>query len=230
MRWQFLLSVQGYELPQQHALTVKLCADAKPFEVLQAMLSKHPADADGAEVNFAPTVCRVDFISHTIGQELISVVSDWNEGLASPEARSDLFSKLDKYKNHIAQLIDYSTPVLFALSTVGVLRFLYPVEIYGNPMTVGAAVGLMTWLVLSLIAIYLSEKLSSSIAKAAYSAVDNYGMYSIFRLTNGDENRKLKIDRANQKHIRSFIVMAFFSFALNVGAGIFTACYWPSKV
>lgn len=194
MRWQFLLAVQGYELPQQHALTVKLCADAKPIEVLQAMLSKHPAEDDGSSVSFAPTVCRVDFISHTVGQELISVVEDWNSGLERPESRSGIFIKLDRYKDRIASFIDYSTPVLFALATVGVLRAMHPTSVYQHPMTVGVAVGLMTWLVCSLIAIYLSEKVSARIAKAAYQAIDKYGMYAMFRLTNGDENRRQKVN------------------------------------
>ena len=228
MRWQFLLTVQGYELPQQHALTVKLCADAKPIEVLQAMLSKHPTEDEGSTISFAPTVCRVDFISHTIGQELISVVEDWNSGLERPDSRSGTFIKLDKYKDRIAEVIDYSTPVLFALSTIGALRAMHPAMTYQNQMTVGVAVGLMTWLVCSLIAIYLSEKVSGRIAKAAYHAIDKYGMYSMFRFTNGDENRRQKVDATNRKHIRTFVISTAISFALNVAAGVFTAVYWPT--
>jgi len=227
MRWQFLLAVQGYELPQQHALTVKLCADAKPIEVLQAMLSKHPAEDDGSTISFAPTVCRVDFISHTIGQELISVVEDWNSGLERPASRAGIFIRLDKYKKSIAEFIGYSTPVLFALATVGVLRAIYPAASYQSPMTVGVAVGLMTWLVCSLIVIYLSEKVSGRIAKAAYQAINKYGMYALFRLTNGDENRCQKVKVANRKHFRTFAISMVYSFALNVAAGVFTAVYWP---
>lgn len=228
LSWQFLLSVQGYEMPQQHALTVKLCADAKPFELLQAMLSKHPADEDNSLINFAPTVCRVDFISHSIGQELITVVEDWNQGLPEPETKSDLFSNLENHKKLIAKVIDYSTPVLFALASLGVLRKIYPSAQANDPMTVGVAVGVMTWLISSLIAIYLSEKLSKYLAGSAHQALDNYGMHSMFRLTNGDENRNIKIRSANKKQIRSFLISTVFSFSLNVGAGIFTAIYWPT--
>ena len=228
VQWQFLLSVQGYEMPQQHALTVKLCADAKPFELLQAMFSKHPAEDDNSPINFAPTVCRVDFISHSVGQELISVVEDWNKGLPQPETRSDVFSKLEDHKKGIAQLIDYSTPLLFALATLGVLRKLYPATQANDTMTVGVAVGLMSWLIGSLITIYLSEKLSSNLAKSAYQALEKYGMHSMFRLTNGDENRRAKIQTANKKQIRSFVVSTALSFTLNVAAGVFTAVYWPA--
>lgn len=228
LSWHFLLSVQGYEMPQQHALTVKLCADAKPFELLQAMLSKHPAEDDNSPINFAPTVCRVDFISHSIGQELITVVEDWNQGLPQPETESDLFNKLEDHKKLIAQVIDYSTPVLFAIASLGILRKIYPPVQAGEPMTVGVAVGVMTWLIGSLIAIYLSEKTSKHLANSAHHALDKYGMHSMFRLTNGDENRNSKIKSANKKQIRSFVISTTLSFSLNVAAGIFTAIYWPS--
>lgn len=227
LSWHFLLSVQGYELAQQHALTVKLCADAKPFELLQAMLSKHPSEEDNSPINFAPIVCRVDFISHSIGQELITVVEDWNAGLLQPETRSDLFSKLEDHKETTAKLIDYSTPVLFAIASLGVLRILYPAAQSNDPMTVGVAVGVMSWLIGSLIAIYLSEKTSKHLANLAHQALEKYGMHSMFRLTNGDANRNNKIKSANKKQIRSFLISAASSFSLNVAAGVFTAVYWP---
>lgn len=228
LSWHFLLTVQGYEMPQQHALTVKLCADAKPFELLQAMLSKHPAEDDNSPINFAPTVCRVDFISHSIGQELITVVEDWNAGLPQPETKSDFFSRLEDHKKTIAQAIDYSTPVLFAIASLGVLRKIYPVTLANDPMTVGVAVGVMSWLIGSLIAIYLSEKLSKHLANSAHHALEKYGMHSMFRLTNGDENRNKKIKSANKKQVRSFVISTALSFALNVAAGIFTAVHWPT--
>jgi hypothetical protein len=228
LRWHFLLAVQGYELPQQHALTVKLCSDAKPIELLQAMLSKHPAEDDGTHVNFAPTVVRVDFISHSIGQELISVVEQWNEGLPRPEARTGFFVDIDKHKEKIASLIDYSTPVLFAFASIGVLRKIYPTSDFGMPLTVGVGVGLMHWLICSLIAIYLSDKVSSLLAKSTYQAIDKYGMYSMFRMTNGDENRRQKIAAANKKQIRKFFISTLFSLLMNVSAGILVAIYWPT--
>ena len=230
LSWKFLLTVQDYELPQQHALTVKLCADAKPFELLQAMFSKHPSEDDSSPINFAPIVCRVDFISHSIGQELITVVEDWNEGLPQPETRSDFVSKLDDHKEMIAQIIDYSTPVIFAIASLMVLRKIYPEAQANDPMTVGVAVGVMTWLIGSLIVIYISEKVSKYLAKSSHNALGMYGMHAMFRLTNGDEKRRIKIKSLNTKKGRSVFISILLSFSLNVAAGIFTVVYWPASV
>ena len=227
LKWQFLLAVQGYEMPQQHALTVKLCADRRPIEVLQAMLSKHPADVDEAVVNFAPTTARVDFISHSLALELLTVVENWNAGLRRPEARSDLMSKLDEKKELVAATIDYSTPVMVALASIGLLRFIYLEELdTATALTVSQATGMMQWLMLSFIAIYLSNKVSNFLAKRAYAALDKYGMFAMFKMTNGDQLRADKLERANKKQLRTFIASAAGSLVLNVAAGIFVAIYW----
>jgi hypothetical protein len=55
---------------------VKICSDARPIEFLQALLSKHPAEDDIIVIDMAPLVCRVYFISHTLGQELVAVIAD----------------------------------------------------------------------------------------------------------------------------------------------------------
>ena len=228
LKWQFLLSVQGYEMPQQHALTVKLCADARPLEVLQAMLSKHPADEDESVVNFAPTTARVDFISNSLATELLAVVENWNSGLRRPEARSDLMSKLDEKKEMIGALIDYSTPLLVALASIGFLRFLFLGQQSSNQaLSLAAATGMMQWLMLSLVAIYLSNKVSNFLAKRAYGALDKYGMFAMFKLTNGDQIHIEKLERANTKQVRKFVASVLGSFSLNVAAGVFTAVYWP---
>jgi len=228
LKWQFLLSVQGYEMPQQHALTVKLCADARPLEVLQAMFSKHPADEDESALNFAPTTARVDFISNSLALELLAVVENWNSGLKRPEARSDLMSKLDNKKELIAAVIDYSTPVLFALASIGLLRYLFLSQQTPNQgLSLVAATGMMQWLMLTLVAIYLSNKVSNFLAKRACGALDKYGMFAMFKLTNGDQIRIEKLLRANTKQVKKFAVSVLGSFALNVAAGVFTAVYWP---
>lgn len=159
LQWRFLLAVQGYELPQQHALTVKLSSESRPLEVLQAMLSKHPADGD-EEIKFAPTICRVDFISHSIGQELISVVEEWNKALPRPDVRTSIVSKLDDHSDKIAAFIDHSTPALFAIAGLVYLSSMYSASESNAELTVGVAVCLMRWLMVTGIAVFVGSKIS----------------------------------------------------------------------
>lgn len=226
LRWHFLLDVQGYELPQQHALTVKLSGDARPIELLQAMLSKNPGE-DVDEFELAPTICRVDFISNSIGQELIAVVEEWNESLPKPESRSDFISKLDNHGDKIAAVVDYSTPVLFAIAALFVLINLYPASMHGNQITVGVGVDLMRWLMCAFIAIYIGAKISHILARNAYHALDKYGHYCMFQMTNGDDNRRIEAEKINKKHFRKFVITSTASFLLNVTAGIVVAVFWP---
>ncbi len=184
LKWQFLLSVQGYDLPQQHSITVKLCSEVRPIEVLQAMLSKHPADDEGSAISFAPTICRVDFISHSLGQELITVVEDWNQSLRQPDTRSSFVSQLDRYKDWIAGFIDYSTPILFAFACIAILKVQFTYTISSQPLSTKTAVELMQWLILSLIAIYIADKISSWLSKTAYGAIEK--IWNVFHVPNDE--------------------------------------------
>lgn len=226
IRWQFLLEVQGYEIPQQHALTVKLTSDGKPIEMLQAILSKHPDEVDPSTFSFAPIVCRVDFISHTLGQELIAVVDDWNKALPAPTTVNSFMSKLDRFKQQIAQLIDYSTPILIAFGSAGCLR-VYAQD-YDNSMPIefGQAVTLIQWLIFTLIAVYIFDKVSKLLARFCFAALDKYGRYSMFALTSGDEQEEARLSAKNNRQVHKFLFGIFVSFLLNVIAGVFVAKAW----
>ncbi|RTR02992.1 hypothetical protein EKG36_11945 [Halomonas nitroreducens] len=223
LKWQFLLNVQGYELPQQHTLTVKLCASAKPLEVLQAMFSKNPEESDEAEVKFAPVFCRVDFINSVVSEELMAVVDKWNAALPVPESRSGFHDLLDRHKRKIAMLVDYSTPVIFPFASVAYLKSMFDDKDYSASLTIGTSIEVMTWLVFSLMAFTVVVKISHLLARRAFSSIKEHGAYSVFQLTSGDRNRLDVIRRSNKKVFSKFVFSALVSLVFNVSAGIFVA-------
>ena len=229
MRWQFLLSIQGYELPQQHALAVKLSSDAKPIELLQALLSKHPGEDENAVISMAPLVCRVDFISPTVGQELIAVVGDWNEGLVCPVQPNRIVQIATTNKRLVESLISHTSPVLIALAAVSYLKSLFPPNTADQYLTVENATALMSWLMYSLILIYLSQKLAKALAQITITTAQKIGLHTIFSLTNGDENRRIQLMRANKRFFRRFVLSSAISFTLNMIAGICTALLWGGR-
>lgn len=228
LKWQFLLSVQGYEVPQQHSLVVKLSADAKPLELLQAVLSKNPDEIDGVIYNFAPTVCRADFINHTMGQELISLVEEWNKALPTPDVESNLIKKLYRHKDIFAHAINYLTPALSTVSFIAVFRSNYISSDHPLPITMNDGVGLITWLLFGIIVIYLLDKASKWLASVVHNSIAEYGKYSIFNLTSGDLSRAKKLNNSNKKKRNHFLLSVSCSLILNVVSGIITATYWPN--
>jgi hypothetical protein len=223
IRWQFLLSIRGFELPQQHALSVKICSDAKPIELLQAILSKHPAEDDNVAMSMAPLVCRVDFISPTLGQELVAVVGEWSKTLPSPAYPNKLVRFSTRNKRLIENIITHTLPVLIALLSISTLGSLFPPDVETQFLTITKATQLMAWLMYSLICIYLAQKFARFLAQSAISSAQKVGTKTFFSLTNGDGNRRRLVERSSQKNFRNFLLSTGFAFVLNVLAGLFTA-------
>ncbi|TXI14337.1 MAG: hypothetical protein E6Q68_00535 [Polynucleobacter sp.] len=230
LKWQFLLSVQGYEIPQQHSLVVKLSADAKPLELLQAVLSKNPDEIDGVMYNFAPTVCRADFVNHTMGQELISLVEEWNKSLSTPDIESSIIKKLYRYKHTLSHAINYLTPALSTIAFIAVFRSNYITSDHSLPISMNDGVNLITWLLFGIVVIYLLDKSARWLAGIVHNSIAEYGKYSIFNLTSGDLSRAKKLDNSNKAKRNHFLLSVVFSLALNIISGIITATYWPNGI
>jgi hypothetical protein len=226
MRWQFLMAIKGYEIPQQHALTIKLCSDARPIEILQALLSKHPGEDERSIIGSAPLVCRVDFISATVGQELIAVVGDWSDGLQGPIRPNKLVKTAVKRKKEIEAIICHATPVLIALASTAYLhRYFESSTLYAS-LSIGDGVKLMSWLMYTLILVYVSQKMARSLAKSSMNSLQKLGIYSVFALTNGDGMRQQALDRVNRRLLVRFFASSGLSFVINVVSGVFTAVLW----
>jgi hypothetical protein len=226
MRWQFLMAINGYELPQQHALTVKVCSDARPIEILQALLSKHPHEDDRSIIGSAPLVCRVDFISATVGQELIAVVGDWSNGLQCPVRPNKLIEIAVKQKKTIEAIICHTTPVLLGLASTGYLHRLFDSSAMSDSLSIADGIKLMSWLMYTLIVIYLSQKMARSLSKFAMNSMMRLGIYNVFTLTNGDSTRQQAINRVNKRLLLRFLASSCFSLIINIISGIVTAVLW----
>jgi hypothetical protein len=226
LSWLFLLKTEHFEVPQRHALTVKIAASGKPLELLQAMLAQDPDDISPERIEQAPMVCRVDFISNVLAQELIQLVEEWNKSLPRPQSEQSWIHKIENSGNAVARLVHYSTPVALAFLCIAVLRYLTADATVGVEFTFQQAVWLMQWLFGSLIALYVGEKLSLWLAERCYKALTEYGKHCMFRLTSGDAEASEKVAKKNQRHVQKFVVHACGSLILNVVAGIVTAKLW----
>ena len=226
MRWQFLMAIKGYEIPQQHALTIKLCSDARPIEILQALLSKHPGEDERSVISSAPLVARVDFISASVGQELIAVVGDWSDGLQSPVRPNKFIGFSVKRKKEIEAMICHATPVLLALASIAYLHKLFESSAMSVSLSIGDGIKLMSWLMYTLIVVYVSQKMARALAKSSMNSLQKIGLYSVFALTNGDNMRQQTLRRINKRLRIPFVPSSGLSFIINVVSGIFTAVLW----
>lgn len=229
LRWEFLLSVDAYQVPQRHAVTVKLSPSLKPFDVMRAVFSKDLSEIDTIEIDNAPILCRVDFVNHLLSKELIAVVDEWVGGLPQPGVAHSWFSWFEKHDESFIATLRYSAPIIAALAVFMSLSLVFgDIPDTNAPIALSESLILARWALVSIIFIYVVDKTSNLISKRAYEAIQRYGGFRMFQLTNGDHTSAQKLAERNRGQIKKCILNASFSLALNIAAGIIVYYGWSA--
>ena len=93
-------------------------------------------------------------------------------------------------------------------------------------LSIGDGIKLMSWLMYTLIVVYVSQKMARALAKSSMNSLQKIGLYSVFALTNGDNMRQQTLRRINKRLLIRFVASSGLSFIINVVSGIFTAVLW----
>jgi len=175
IRWEFLINVPNYQVPQKHTLNVKISHPLNPREFFQILISQDPEDDDKFNETMGVCVARVDFIHHRLADELIDIVREWNETLNSPTFKRSWFQKLEKNDKTIARLIHFSVPGIFS---VVVFAFISYLDIYWrtNSLMINDIITDSLKLILvSSICLFLMNRLGIILANRCFKAINNYG-------------------------------------------------------
>ena len=195
-----------------------LSAKPNPKDVLQMLMSQDPDDETEIEAKLGLCMARVDFISHRLADELISIVKEWNESLHQPQISNEWFGKLEKWDKPIARLIHYSIPSMIVALSYFLLGKLFPNT--SHSITTGGILISSRWLLVSLLALYVFSNLGKYLASKCYMAINEYGIFTPFKITRGDENRVQELNKNNRKKITAFCLSVGVTFILNILAGI----------
>ncbi len=225
IHWDFLVTLNDFKVPQRHTLTVRLSLSPNPKEVFQLMISDDNND-ESFESRFGLCIARVNFISHRLADELLDVVEKWNVCLDNPFLPVQWFLKMKDHKKNIARIVHHST------HTTAVLFLLFSINLFFTNMNETATtreIAMATQILFgSIMLSKLSSTISNFLANKTYFSIDEYGSFSPFNITNGDEKHLKKIKINNNYKIRIFLFNALFAFFLNAAAGI-AVCYIWSK-
>ena len=74
LKWDFYINFEGYEIPQRHTIVVRVSSGLKPEQILQMLLTGQLENIDSIDKNVVPVVCKVDFINHLLGDEIINIM------------------------------------------------------------------------------------------------------------------------------------------------------------
>ena len=223
LRWDVLVKLPDYRLPQRHTITFRVASRMRPIQMLEYVFSPNASDADRLVLEASPAFCRVDFINHLLGQEVVNLIDSWYEARRKSVVVSSTYLKLKKHRRRIADVIRYSIPILIAV-LLGAAMFSIPFQGNTNdPISLQQGQILMIWLFASLLIIYLAEKIGFGLASRSFRAIAKFGQVLVFDLTGGDKNKQLELEQENQDNAKSFFWNAGIALAIDIAAGVLVA-------
>lgn len=217
--WEFNAVLPQYDLPQKHVLVVKMADGLRPEEMLNIVFAGKLENIEDIDKQMYPVVARVDFINTTLGDELLQIVTEWNNGLN--KARN-IFPKVVelaiKHKSKIAFLIDYITRIVIILSMTRILidritKLDSETIAMINTNDITSLIRLcgflyIAWMILSKFAKYL--------AKTFYGLLNGVGGYHVFDITRGDQNFQKELEAERSKNYIRVAITIVGTIILNI--------------
>lgn len=200
LKWDFYIKFEGYEVPQRHTIVVRISSGLKPEQILQMLLTGQLENIDSIDKNVVPVVCKVDFINHLLGDEIINIVDEWNKGIQVQEQHGKILSFMMKNKRKIANFIKFIIPTIILI----MLMFSFTSKLKSFNIDVITQLTInnvneIVYLCAILIIIYnISKNFGYKIGKKVMDALYEFDNIHVFNITNGD---KKKIEGFKKKNI-----------------------------
>lgn len=229
LKWDFMIKLDEFAAPQRHTLTVRVASPMKPQEMLRIMVSGGLDDLGDMDHRAALCTGRVDFISHVLADELLSVVNQWNLSLRQPNGCVGFLPFLEKFDDWIARGVHLLLPFISVFLSIAVLDHFRDVWTSAQATGPESGVLLAKWLLLSLVGIYAALRISKFLASKIYQKINQYGAYRVFHLTRGDENAEQQAVSANSKALMGFWFHSSVALILNLIASIIAWCILPNS-
>lgn len=219
LKWDFLVNIEQYSVPQRHTLLFRVSTDMKPGKLLQLLSSGNSDEFDQVDMFTAPAFCRVDFINAQLSKELLNVVSDWYSCRLSPQLIPSVYYWFKQRRQTVAELLDHWFVLSWALLLSSFFLFAAN-RWYQNvvPVHIG-----MVSCFLALFSLRPISRLARVIAGKVFDALKNLeGSRVVFEFTSGDKKRIAELRDENAKQGRSFVGAAMWNIVLNfVASGLY---------
>lgn len=213
VQWDFFVNL-NYSVPQRHTVSVRISSTPKPSDIFKVLLNGGFDDVDDISIQSATTLCKVDFVNNTLAEELVNVISTWNDLCESATAKKGRIRHfLFKHKNAISSISKFSAMYCICI----IISVLIKLLISYKQLSINSE-----FLFFSIIIIFpitsLLTSIGKSISQSIYDKCENLLETHIFVLSKGDkkENERIKEKGKCSKEAFWFIVNTLVSIVLSV--------------
>ena len=227
LKWDFLVNIKSYKVPQRHTLLFRVARELKPSQVLHMLGAGNHDEIDKIDMMSCPAFCRVDFINAQLSKELINVVNDWYLARIEPRLIQPQLYWIKKNRNWIALLLDQWTLFTWSL-VVGAVAYYFAHKIYaGNPPILISFLALF----FGIYSLRPASKASGLLVNRIYKAISEIeGSKVVFKLTAGDKKKIAEQRTENSKQGRKFVAASAWNIILNILATIICMYLFKSTI
>lgn len=199
IKWDFLLNLPGYKIPQRHTLRLRLGSQIRPNEIIHIVLeSENDSEIDEMSAN---AVCKVDFISDVISAELLGVIERWHAALPTSDSFSLLEKFLHKKAREISDFLDYFSYVVGIAVIILISNLSFVEEQILNDLP-----NLFKFAGFSIIFIVMVRFFGGVFSIYLYKKMRTIKHYPIFLVTRGDANKFEEVKTKNKHLVREIII------------------------
>jgi hypothetical protein len=220
IKWDFLVNIQEYAIPQRHTLLVRISTDMKPGKVFQMLASGNSDEFDQLDMFAAPAFCRVDFINAQISKELINVINDWYKARKSPVLIPEIYYWFKKRKRFVAEIFDHWFQLSWAILVASLFFWgsnkFYDENVPNNIAVISLFLGIYSLRPIGRLANIMGGLIYNSLRELEGSRV-------VFEFTSGDKKKIADLKQENNKQGRKFLINTGWNLFLNVLACVIYA-------
>lgn len=213
IEWDFMVKI-NYAIPQRHTVTVKISSFLNPSDMFKILLSGGLDERDDMEIQAATMYGKVNFVNHTLAEELLNVIDEWNNLCETAISKRSNFTKyISERSTACANISELSIIVLWAILTATVLKIL----ISKNILVLSAET--ILYLIIALIPLSsVFRGTAREFGKKVYSKLQLVTQSHVFNLTRGDkkEYEKIKEKSNYTKELIAFIANIVISIVISI--------------
>lgn len=207
IRWDFMLRIASFAQAQRHTLNVTFAGNASPAAMLRVVLdaTETPQELDLSKM-FGGCIARVDFISHSLADELLALVGKWHATLPKSEAVGSIFERCEKNDRRIAFWVHHSFPVMCIVLAYFGLESVSSKYLPTSVLTVQVMSEFCLWFLLVTFLLFVANAFGKYIANRTFKAITNYGAHHTFQFTPGDSELRKKLIERNKNAAINFCI------------------------
>jgi hypothetical protein len=221
IKWDFLIKLDAYAQPQRHTLTVNFTGAINPAAMLRVVVDavEAPQELDMSKM-FGGCMARVDFISHSLADELLAIVGRWHAALSKPITSGSLLEKCERNDMLIARVVQHSIPAAAAVVSYYSLWHVAERHVLASVMTVGATRDFFLWLLGVIVGLWVAVAIGKKLAQRTYRSITSYGAHHPFAFTRGDQKHAAELAMRNKRSAGRFLWTLTYAIGINVIAGL----------